>query len=63
MCVFTGPFLLPGTESGCCHCCGSHLLKVHFIWALEVFDDAAGSPQWNHDNINIPVGAERDVSD
>ncbi len=44
-----------------CVCmCGSHLLKVHFIWALEVSDDAAGSPQRNHNNIDIPVGAEED---
>lgn len=60
VCVFIGPFFLPGTDTGCCHRCGSHLLKVHFIGALEVFDDATGSPQWNHDNIHIPVGAKED---
>lgn len=57
VCVCVDRSLLP---SRLCHCCGSHLLEVHFIWALEVSDDAAGSPQRNHNNINIPVGAGED---
>lgn len=57
MCVkFKGPFLLVGTDCGCSQDCASHLLKVHFIWALEISDDTAGSPQRNHNNINVPAG-------
>lgn len=38
----------------------AHLLQVHLIWALFVSEDPAGSSQRNHDDINIPVGAEAD---
>lgn len=65
VCVFgfIGPFLLLGTDGGCSHGCASHLLKVHFIWALKISDDAAGSPQRNHNNINIPAGYKKKRSD
>lgn len=56
--VYLGVLLL-GTDSRC-ERCGSHLLQVHLIWALFVPEDPAGSPQRNHNNINIPVGAELD---
>lgn len=62
-CVLIGLFFLPGTDSRCCHYCGSHLLKVHLIWTLEVSDDATCSPQWDHNNINVPAGAEEDNKD
>lgn len=56
MCLkLKGPFLLLDRDVGCSHGCASHLLKVHFIWTLEISDDAAGSPQRNHNNINVPV--------
>lgn len=57
--MFIDPLLLPSIDSRC-HCCGSHLLKVHLIWAVEVSDDTTSSSQRNYHNINIPVGAEED---
>lgn len=56
---FIGPFLPLGTDSGCSRGCASHLLKVHFIWAFKISDDAAGSPQRNHNNINVPAGEKK----
>lgn len=57
--VFIGSFLPPGTDGGCSHGYASHLLKVHFIGALKLSDDASGSPQRNHNNINVPAGEQK----